>query len=66
MELTAGAAVPAMIILLGLELQKAEWTNNLKRSEHPGGLPPADWTDYRDSHGRPVGLNKMATRDVDH
>ena len=27
--LTAGGAVPAMIILLGLELQKAEWSKNL-------------------------------------
>lgn len=34
-ELTSGAAVPAMIILLGLELQKAEWTNNLKALSIP-------------------------------
>jgi malate permease and related proteins len=27
-ELTAGGAVPAMLVLLGLELQKAEWSNN--------------------------------------
>jgi predicted permease len=34
-ELTSGAAVPAMIILLGLELQKAEWTNNIKAVSIP-------------------------------
>jgi predicted permease len=34
-ELASGAAVPAMIILLGLELQKAEWTNNLKALSIP-------------------------------
>ncbi|MGZ6347859.1 MAG: AEC family transporter [Anaerolineales bacterium] len=34
-ELTSGSAVPAMIILLGLELQKAEWTNNLKALSIP-------------------------------
>jgi len=34
-ELTSGAAVPAMIILLGLELQKAEWTNNIKALSIP-------------------------------
>lgn len=34
-ELTSGAAVPAMIILLGLELEKAEWTNNLRALSIP-------------------------------
>ncbi len=34
-ELTAGGAVPAMIILLGLELQKVEWTNNLRALSIP-------------------------------
>jgi predicted permease len=34
-ELTSGAAVPAMIVLLGLELQKAEWTNNLRALSIP-------------------------------
>lgn len=29
-SLAAGAAVPAMLILLGLELQRAEWTRNLR------------------------------------
>jgi predicted permease len=29
-ELTAAGAVPAMLILLGLELQKVEWTRNLR------------------------------------
>jgi malate permease and related proteins len=29
-ELTAGGAVPAMLILLGLDLQKVEWTNNFR------------------------------------
>jgi predicted permease len=28
LDLTAGGAVPAMLILLGLELQKVEWTHN--------------------------------------
>jgi predicted permease len=34
-ELTAGAAVPGMLILLGLELQKAEWTHNLRALSIP-------------------------------
>jgi len=34
-ELTSGGAVPAMLILLGLELQKAEWTNNLRALSIP-------------------------------
>jgi predicted permease len=34
-ELTAGGAVPAMLILLGLELQKVEWTNNLRALSIP-------------------------------
>ncbi len=34
-ELTAGGAVPAMIILLGLELQKVEWTHNLRALSIP-------------------------------
>jgi malate permease and related proteins len=29
-ELTSGGAVPAMLILLGLELRKVEWTNNFR------------------------------------
>ncbi len=33
--LTAGGAVPAMIILLGLELQKAEWSKNLRAISIP-------------------------------
>lgn len=34
-ELTAGAAVPAMLILLGLELQKVEGTHNLRTLSIP-------------------------------
>ena len=34
-ELTAGGAIPAMLILLGLELQKVEWTHNLKALSIP-------------------------------
>jgi predicted permease len=34
-ELTAGGAVPAMIILLGLELHKAEWSKNLRAISIP-------------------------------
>ena len=34
-ELTAGGAVPAMIILLGLELQKVEWTHNIRALSIP-------------------------------
>jgi predicted permease len=34
-DLTAGGAVPAMIILLGLELQKVEWTYNLRAMSIP-------------------------------
>ena len=34
-ELTAGGAVPAMLILLGLELQKIEWTHNLRALSIP-------------------------------
>jgi predicted permease len=34
-ELTAGGAVPAMLILLGLELQKAEWSNNWRALSIP-------------------------------
>jgi predicted permease len=34
-ELTAGGAVPAMLILLGLELQKVEWTHNLRALSIP-------------------------------
>ncbi len=34
-SLTAAAAVPAMIILLGLELQKAAWTTNLRALSIP-------------------------------
>ncbi len=41
-ELTAGGAVPAMIILLGLELHKAEWSKNLPRHKYSRGMPPAD------------------------
>ena len=33
--LTAGGAVPAMIILLGLELQKVEWTHNVRALSIP-------------------------------
>ena len=33
--LTAGGAVPAMLILLGLELRKVEWTNDLKALSIP-------------------------------
>jgi malate permease and related proteins len=33
--LAAGAAVPAMLILLGLELQRAEWTRNLRALSIP-------------------------------
>jgi len=34
-DLTASGAVPAMLILLGLELQKAEWTHNLRALSIP-------------------------------
>ena len=34
-ELTAGGAVPAMLILLGLELQKVEWTHNFRALSVP-------------------------------
>ncbi len=34
-ELTAGGAVPAMLILLGLELQKVEWTHNFRALSIP-------------------------------
>jgi hypothetical protein len=34
-ELAAGGAIPAMLILLGLELQKVEWTNNLRALSIP-------------------------------
>jgi len=34
-DLTAGGAVPAMLILLGLELQKVEWTHNLRALSIP-------------------------------
>jgi predicted permease len=34
-ELTAGGAVPAMLILLGVELQKVEWTRNLRTLSIP-------------------------------
>lgn len=34
-ELTAAGAVPAMLILLGLELQKVEWTHNLRALSIP-------------------------------
>ena len=34
-ELTAGGAVPAMLILLGLELQKVEWTHNMRALSIP-------------------------------
>jgi malate permease and related proteins len=34
-ELTAGGAVPAMLILLGLDLQKVEWTNNFRALSIP-------------------------------
>lgn len=34
-ELTAGGAVPVMLILLGLELQKVEWTHNLRALSIP-------------------------------
>jgi predicted permease len=34
-ELTAGGAVPAMLILLGLELRKVEWTHNLRALSIP-------------------------------
>ncbi len=62
-ELTSGAAVPAMIVLLGLELQKAEWTNNLRALSIP--------VVCRLLIGPVVGivmaalfrLNKMASRD---
>jgi predicted permease len=46
-ELTAGGAVPAMIILLGMDSQ-------LARPEHPGGLPPIGRTSDRIGDGRPV------------
>lgn len=32
---TAGAAIPSMLILLGLELQRAEWTRNLRALSIP-------------------------------
>ena len=35
LELTAGGAVPAMLILLGLEFQKVEWTHNLRALSIP-------------------------------
>ena len=34
-ELTAGGAIPAMLILLGLELRKVEWTHNLRALSIP-------------------------------
>jgi malate permease and related proteins len=34
-ELTAAGAVPAMLILLGLEMQKAEWTHNIRALSIP-------------------------------
>jgi predicted permease len=34
-ELTSGGAVPAMLILLGLELQNVEWTHNLRALSIP-------------------------------
>jgi predicted permease len=34
-ELTSGGAVPAMLILLGLELRKVEWTHNLRSLSIP-------------------------------
>ncbi len=34
-ELTAGGAIPAMLILLGLELRKVEWTHNLRALSVP-------------------------------
>ncbi len=34
-SLAAGAAVPSMLVLLGLELQKAEWTRNLRALSVP-------------------------------
>jgi predicted permease len=33
--LTAGGAVPAMLVLLGLELQKVEWTHNIRALSIP-------------------------------
>jgi predicted permease len=35
LDLTAGGAVPAMLILLGLELQKVEWTHNFRTLSIP-------------------------------
>jgi malate permease and related proteins len=34
-ELTSGGAVPAMLILLGLEIQNVEWTHNLRALSIP-------------------------------
>jgi predicted permease len=35
LELTAGGAIPAMLILLGLELRKVEWTHNFRTLSVP-------------------------------
>ncbi len=62
-ELTSGAAVPAMIILLGLELEKAEWTNNLKALSIPVVCRLLIGPIIGIVMAALFGLNKMASRD---
>jgi malate permease and related proteins len=62
-ELTSGAAVPAMIILLGLELQKAEWTNNLKALSIPVVCRLLIGPIIGIAMAALFGLNKMASKD---
>ena len=62
-ELTSGAAVPAMIILLGLELQKAEWTNNLKALSVPVVCRLLIGPIIGIAMAALFGLNKMASKD---
>jgi predicted permease len=62
-ELTSGAAVPAMIILLGLELQKAEWTNNLKALSIPVVCRLLIGPVIGIAMAALFGLDKTATRD---
>lgn len=62
-ELTAGAAVPAMIILLGLELQKAEWTRNLKALSIPVVCRLLIGPVIGIAMAALFGLNKMASKD---
>lgn len=62
-ELTSGAAVPAMIILLGLELQKAEWTNNIKALSIPVVCRLVIGPVIGIAMAALFGLDKVASRD---